>query len=753
MGKFRIGLAAIGLCVCTLSLAGVAAANHSLIELSSTPNAGPLPGPYNDDTLAAISDDGSHVFFVTKEVLDPSDTDGTDSLYQRYNGVTSLIGPGPGVGLGISPDGTRVVASSGFAGPIYEYHNGTATLVSTGPTPGQCGSNFGYPCSYHFKAMTPDGQKVLFLTDQPLTPEDTDGAGCDLGFACYDLYVRDLQAGTTTLVSTGPVGGNGPFDVEIPTSVGNRSDPEKLSDDGERAYFTTNEQLVPGDLDTREDVYVRNLQTNTTELVSTGPSGGNGDVDAFFEGASPDGTRAFFLTREALVSGDLDLCGTQGCLDLYARDVVSGTTTLESTGPIGGAGPNEIDFSNSFGYVVRNSLDGKWVVFQTAEPLVTGDADAASDVYARDVDSGTTKLASVWPTDTGGSALWAGNSRDGTHVYFKTDQLYDRDVVNDTTTALSVGPAGSGIDSNDFEARASLHGDRVFFLTPAALTAEDADTNRDLYEWFAGGVKLMSTGPLGGNGAYVPASNFQPSMDGKRVAFTIGERLTPGDPDLRLDVYTRSVAYGTPSSAQNVDVALVPVYRQCGTGANAVNSAHAAPLAVGSCNPALTSSTVAHFGAQAVGSAQLAAIPGNLLTAADEADFSITSHLTDVQSAGGADYNPNASGPDLTLVTRLRITDGENCTPNFCQNGFKTPSTTTDFDFSVPVDCTGTASPSIGADCALTTTADTLAAGYVKEGATSVVQAFRVRLNDSGANGIRGDSDDKLFATQGVFAP
>jgi hypothetical protein len=34
-----------------------------------------------------------------------------------------------------------------------------------------------------------------------------------------------------------------------------------------------------------------------------------------------------------------------------------------------------------------------------------------------------------------------------------------------------------------------------------------------------------------------------------------------------------------------------------------------------------------------------------------------------------------------------------------------------------------------------------------------VLQVFRLRLNDSGANGVRSDGDDRLFATEGVFSP
>ena len=40
-----------------------------------------------------------------------------------------------------------------------------------------------------------------------------------------------------------------------------------------------------------------------------------------------------------------------------------------------------------------------------------------------------------------------------------------------------------------------------------------------------------------------------------------------------------------------------------------------------------------------------------------------------------------------------------------------------------------------------------------KEGTQTVVQVFRVRLRDSGANGVRNDSDDKGFAMQGYYVP
>ena len=53
----------------------------------------------------------------------------------------------------------------------------------------------------------------------------------------------------------------------------------------------------------------------------------------------------------------------------------------------------------------------------------------------------------------------------------------------------------------------------------------------------------------------------------------------------------------------------------------------------------------------------------------------------------------------------------------------------------------------------MNTSADAVQPGAIKEGQQTSAQAFRLRLNDSGANGVRGDSDDRIFSTQGVYVP
>jgi hypothetical protein len=212
----------------------------------------------------------------------------------------------------------------------------------------------------------------------------------------------------------------------------------------------------------------------------------------------------------------------------------------------------------------------------------------------------------------------------------------------------------------------------------------------------------------------------------------------------------RGPRYERPASASPIQVSLVPVFRQCGTGATPANGAHAAPLSTASCNPpAVTAGVVAHAGAQMTGTARLSVTPGDPATPADEADVGFTVNVIDVRAGSrtGADYNPSAAGPDMTLTPRFRATDIANG-PSQADS-----ATSVDQSFAVPVNCASTPDPAVGATCAASTTADALTPGSIKEGKQAVLQLFRVRLDDSGPNGVRGDSDDRLFAQQGFYVP
>jgi hypothetical protein len=169
-----------------------------------------------------------------------------------------------------------------------------------------------------------------------------------------DVYER--AGATTTRLSTGPAGGSGAFETSFAGA----------SEDGAHVFFETDEILTTDDLDSEVDVYERS--GGTTRLVSSGPAGGNGALDAAFAGSSADGGRVFFETLEQLAAGDSD-----ASRDLYERQGTS--VTLVSRGPAGGNGAFNVDFAGI-------SQDGTRALFTTGEKLVSADTDSSSDIYA-----------------------------------------------------------------------------------------------------------------------------------------------------------------------------------------------------------------------------------------------------------------------------------------------------------------------------------------------------------------------------------
>ncbi len=165
------------------------------------------------------------------------------------------------------------------------------------------------------------------------------------------------------------------------------------SADGKAVFFETSEPMVPGDTDTKRDVYMRSydaepgIKSYVTREVSLGPAGGNDAYNALFEKASADGNLVFFSTAESLVEADTDHSS-----DVYMRNMVTGTTTLVSVGepacaPACGNGPVDAGFAGG-------SADGGKAFFVSEEKLAATDTDSSVDVYVRDLAGETTKLVS-----------------------------------------------------------------------------------------------------------------------------------------------------------------------------------------------------------------------------------------------------------------------------------------------------------------------------------------------------------------------
>jgi Tol biopolymer transport system component len=101
-------------------------------------------------------------------------------------------------------------------------------------------------------SISADGRYVAFESyATSLVAGDTNGN--------YDIFVRDRQAGTTSLVSKSSAGVQGNDMSQSPS----------ISGDGRYVTFdSAADNLVAGDINGIEDIFVRDRQTGTTWLVS-----------------------------------------------------------------------------------------------------------------------------------------------------------------------------------------------------------------------------------------------------------------------------------------------------------------------------------------------------------------------------------------------------------------------------------------------------------------------------------------------------
>jgi len=215
-----------------------------------------------------------------------------------------------------------------------------------------------------------------------------------------------------------------------------------------------------------------------------------------------------------------------------------------------------------------------------------------------------------------------------------------------------------------------------------------------------------------------------------------------------------SAGYPRPKGATPLRASLVPAYNAC-TSPNRVHGPPDFPgngsNPDGSCAPPTQTSTQVTVGtpdsagggtANFVGFVKVDAIAGNPATVADEADARYTISLSDIRqnTAGTPDYTGN-----LQAQFSLRATDKD--------NGPSEVATVQDQTLSVTIPCAANGVTTIGSTCAVTTSADAVSPGIVKEGMRSIWQMGQVRVNDGGADGNVATTPNGLFAVQGVFVP
>ena len=190
-----------------------------------------------------------------------------------------------------------------------------------------------------------------------------------------------------------------------------------------------------------QHIYVRDLDTGTTERVSVSSDGVEGDSNSFFSAISADGRFvAFTSLARNLVPGDTNLT-----TDVFVRDRLAGTTERVSISS-GGSEANDQSFLPSI------SSDGRFVAFSSvASNLVAGDTNGVRDIFVHDRLTRTTERVSISDTELeanassdgpgvrGGTSFGPKISADGRFVAF--DSIATNLVAGDTNTCSPPGLA------------------------------------------------------------------------------------------------------------------------------------------------------------------------------------------------------------------------------------------------------------------------------------------------------------------------
>ena len=244
--------------------------------------------------------------------------------------------------------------------------------------------------------ISSDGRFVLFASTANNLLLNSNNTPIPARFpANLNLFLRDRTTQTTTLVSvnfSGRAGGNGD------------SLPVDLSADGRYALFeSTASDLVPGDTNQAADIFVRDLLSNSTVLVSISTNGGVGNGISCSPAITPNGHFvAFVSAANNLVPDD-----TNGIPDVFVRDLEADTTTLVSVGARGRPPSPHLGYSSESPQITP---DGRYVAFySTATNLVTG-VPVNGDIYVRDLVGETTVWASSGARAAAQAALHTTNA-------------------------------------------------------------------------------------------------------------------------------------------------------------------------------------------------------------------------------------------------------------------------------------------------------------------------------------------------------
>jgi len=383
-------------------------------------------------------------------------------------------------------------------------------------------------------AISRNGRVVVFRSAATnLVPDDTNNA--------TDIFVHDRKTDTTSRVSVDSAGTEANAGSEEPPSI---------SGNGRLVAFSSgSSNLVPGDTNSVDDIFVHDRKTGITTRVSVDSAGNQANGRSYAPAVSKSGRFiAFESNASNLVPGD-----TNGNAEVFLHDRKTGKTTRVSVDSAGAQ-------ANGNSEAPSISASGRFVVFSSgATNLVPNDSNGSFDVFRHDRKTGKTIRVSL---DSGGNQADSDNyfpslSANGRHIAFESFatnlvagdsngkyDVFHRDLKKGVTSRVSVGASGAQGSQNSLYAAISANGRWIAFESDASNLVGD-DTNlatdsflHDRKKGITSRVSVDSAGTQGNGNSARPAI----SGKGRHVVFqSISNNLAPDDTNAQQDVFIHKV--------------------------------------------------------------------------------------------------------------------------------------------------------------------------------------------------------------------
>jgi Tol biopolymer transport system component len=254
--------------------------------------------PDDQCTDPDITPDGRYVVFMAKasNLVTPPVTNDDYDIYirDRLTNTTERVsvasdgtgGNGRSSHPAVSDDGRFVSFYSYADNLIASDTNNVADVFLRDRLTGQTvrvslDSNGQQATNRSFDAdLSPDGSLVVFQSWAPLVADDMNGA--------WDIYLRDMAAGTIERISVDDAG----------LEANGASVWESISEDGRFVAFTSQAtNLVPGDTNAVQDVFLRDRLRHRTTRLSVSSDGVEADAMCFAPIVARDGRTVVFASN------------------------------------------------------------------------------------------------------------------------------------------------------------------------------------------------------------------------------------------------------------------------------------------------------------------------------------------------------------------------------------------------------------------------------------------------------------------------